>query len=436
MSAGKVVSVIIGSLILIVGIALLFGGGALVGVDLGFTDDEGFLTSPVADLERDTYAVVGEAALEGDWIWWYRHPTTIRIRMTGDVPVFLGIAPRVDLEAYLLDVSYSEIEEIDFKDYRKKRVWTAEYEDHIGPNAPAPPGDQVFWRASVQGGGTQDLIWEIEPGDWTLVVMNADGLRGIEMSGTVGVEAPWLLAVGIGLLAAGAVLTALGLALILLVARGARTAKPREPSDVQPVTSAGFPLTFKAELTEPLSPALWLVKWFLLIPHFLVLPFLWCGFAVSWLISLFAILFTGRYPRGLFDYNVGVMRWSWRVVFYSYDALGTDQYPPFTLQAGGYPADLDVAYPKRLSPGLALVKWWLLAIPHYIVVGVFQGGAGFEKCGLVFILTLFAAVTLLFTGKYPRNIFRLIVGLNRWTFRVFAYVALMTDVYPPFRLEE
>jgi hypothetical protein len=435
MKAGKVVSLILGSLILIAGIVMLFGGGALVGIDIGFTDDEGFLTSPPAGIERDTYAVVGDVALEGDWIWWYRHPTSARVRMAGDVPVFIGIGPRVDVEAYLLDVSYSEIEEIDFEEHRKGRIWTTEYDDHIGPNAPAPPGDQTFWRASASGEGTQDLVWEIEPGDWALVVMNADGSRGIDVSGSVGAEAPWLLAVGIGVLAAGVVLVLIGLALVLLVARRARTAEPQEAAEA-PATPGGFPLTFKAELTEPLSPALWLVKWFLLIPHFIVLPFLWCGFAVSWILSLFAILFSGRYPRGLFDYNVGVMRWSWRVAFYSYEALGTDEYPPFTLKAGGYPADLDVPYPERLSPGLVLVKWWLLAIPHYIVVGIFQGGAGFEQFGLIFILTMFAAVKLLFTGKYPKDIFRILVALNRWTFRVFAYVALMTDVYPPFRLEE
>lgn len=436
MSAGKVVSLIVGTLILLVGVAILFGGGVLVGVDRGFTDDEGFLTVPSAELERDTFAVAGEAVFEGDWVWWYRHPTTVRIRMTGERPILIGIAPRVDLEAYLADVSYSEIERIDFEDYRRDRVWTTEYEDHIGPNAPAPPAEQTFWRASVQGEGTQTLIWTIEPGDWMLVVMNADGSRGIDVTGTVGAETPWLLAVGIGLLAAGVVLVALGLALILFVARRSRGVVPQEPTETQPVVSGAFPLTFKAELIEPLSPALWLVKWFLLIPHFVVLPFLWAGLAVSWLLSLFAILFTGRYPRGLFDYNVGVMRWSWRVAFYSYDALATDQYPPFSLKAGGYPADLDVRYPERLSPGLALVKWWLLAIPHYIIIGVFQGGAGFYEFGLGFILSLFAAVTLLFTGKYPKDIFRLLVGINRWTFRVFAYVALMTDEYPPFRLDE
>ncbi|MEE8566226.1 MAG: DUF4389 domain-containing protein, partial [Candidatus Bipolaricaulota bacterium] len=100
------------------------------------------------------------------------------------------------------------------------------------------------------------------------------------------------------------------------------------------------------------------------------------------------------------------------------------------------PADLEVAYPERLSQGLVLVKWWCLAIPHYIVVGVLQGGAGFYSWGLVTILTMFAAITLLFTGRYPKDIFRLIVGMNRWAFRVFVYAALMTDQYPPFRLDE
>jgi len=199
---------------------------------------------------------------------------------------------------------------------------------------------------------------------------------------------------------------------------------------------ASYPLSLKGELTEPLSRWLWLVKWFLLIPHFIVLIFLWLAFVVMWLISLFAILFTGKYPRGLFDFNVGVLRWTWRVSFYSYGALGTDKYPPFTLKAGNYPADLEVAYPEKLSQGLVLVKWWLLAIPQYIVVCIFQGGLGFRYGGLVCVLALFAAVVLLFKGKYPRDNFDFIMGMNRWSYRVAAYAALTTDQYPPFRLAD
>ena len=151
------------------------------------------------------------------------------------------------------------------------------------------------------------------------------------------------------------------------------------------------------------------------------------------IIAFFAILFTGKYPKSLFDFNVGVLRWSWRVGFYSYQALGTDRYPPFSLDPDqDYPADLDIQYPEKLSRRLVLVKWWLLAIPHYIVIGVFMGGG--QGGGLVFILAIIAAIVVLFTGKYPEDIFKLVVGMNRWSLRVGAYAFLMRDEYPPFRL--
>src|SRR3954453_3257927 len=137
-----------------------------------------------------------------------------------------------------------------------------------------------------------------------------------------------------------------------------------------------YPLRLTGELSPRLSRGLWLVKWLLAIPHFVVLFFLWIAFVVVSVIALFAILFTGRYPRGLFDFNVGVLRWSWRVSFYSYSALGTAAYPPFTLaDVPDYPARLDVEYPESLSRGLVLVKWWLLALPQYLVVSVVAGGA-------------------------------------------------------------
>ena len=195
-----------------------------------------------------------------------------------------------------------------------------------------------------------------------------------------------------------------------------------------------YPVSIKGELTVPPGRGWWLLKWLLAIPHFVILAFLWIAFVVVWIIAFFAILFTEKYPRSLFDFNVGVLRWTWRVGFYSYEALGTDKYPPFTLKSVDYPADLEVAYPERLSRGLVLVKWWLLAIPHVIVTIIFQGGWGEGKAGLVPVLAIFGAVVLLFTGKYPESIFKLVIGMNRWSYRVCAYLSLMTDQYPPFRL--
>jgi hypothetical protein len=234
---------------------------------------------------------------------------------------------------------------------------------------------------------------------------------------------------------------------------GGGAGAPPPPAVVDRLENPRYPARLTGHVDPGLSRWMWLVKWFLAIPHLIVLFFLWFALIVTTVVAWFAILFTARYPHSLFTFNVGVLRWTWRVSFYAFTAIGTDRYPPFTLARTDYPADFDVDYPDHLSRGLVLVKSWLLAIPHLLIVGVLVGtsrtwvaapeddfgGAGRYTAGstvsLLSLLAFIAGVILLFTGRYLRSLFDLLIGLNRWVYRVAAYVALMRDEYPPFRLD-
>ncbi len=199
-----------------------------------------------------------------------------------------------------------------------------------------------------------------------------------------------------------------------------------------------YPARLSAELDEPLSRWRWLVKWFLAIPHVVVVVFLWIAVAILTIVASFAILFTGRYPRRVFDFNVAVIGWTWRMSYYAFSGIGTDRYPPFALHpATEYPAKFEVDYPARLSRGLVLVKWWLLALPHLLLVALLIGGLPFARVGggVVGLLTMAAGIVLLVQGRYPRALFDVIIGMDRWCYRVLTYVMLLRDEYPPFRFD-
>lgn len=451
MKVGRVIMLVVGVLMSMLGLALLTAT-AFLGWAYAFQRDNGYFTTPTEQYSTDTAALVSEdidLVVDENMPAGFGPEDLGRIMLRGtaaepDREVFLGVARRDDVDGYLAGVAHTELDDLDFFPFQPG------YRQIPGAGQPAPPGEQTFWSASASGPGTQELQWEFQEGNWTIVVMNADASPGVRVDLTAGVNLPILGPLTLWCMIGALVLLVIGVPLLVLGAVGIGRHLPPPVHAPHPAVAVvgPYPVTVRGDLDAP-SRWLWLVKWLLAIPHFVVLFFLSIAHFVITVIAGFAILFTARYPRPLFDFNVGVMRWWWRVSFYTYSALGTDRYPPFTLHRTDYPADFDVDYPERLSRGLVLVKWWLLAIPHYLILTVLVTGSStwvvsgdldspalYYAGSLLGILVLIAAIALLFTGRYPEGLFDLVVGINRWAYRVWAYAALMRDEYPPFRLDQ
>ena len=457
-----VVALVLGCLLLVPGISLLLGGGGLALEHAFGRDAAGYFSTAVTGLQTPTAAIIDKdlpLQLDAAAPSWLLNTLDINLRLqvavpAGAGPLFIGIGPVPDVEAYLSAVAHDQI-------VRVSRDGSPVLRRVGGNSAATAPTSQGFWLVQASGAASPELTWKATGGSVAVVLMNADGSPSLAAARvTVGARAGFLLPLALSLLGVGVLLTGGG-AWLLASGTGRRDrfsgpAVHRLPSDVgrvagtAPAGVAGSPVALTAQLDPGLSRWQWLVKWFLVVPHLFVLSLLWLALVAVTVLAGFSILFTGRYPRSLFEFNLGVLRWSWRVSFYAASGgIGTDRYPPFTLgPAPGYPATLDIAYPARLSRGLVLVKWWLLAIPQYLIVGLLLngwwgwtpvGGGGphlGQGGGILGLLVLITGIVLLVTGRYPRPLFDLIVGLNRWIYRVIAYAALMTDCYPPFRLDQ
>lgn len=422
--AGKIALAIVGALMALFAVGLLAGGVGLTWANGTQRDANGFFTGSSINLASGQYALTSTSidlgARPGDWF-----PSgqlaTVRITAQSEEPIFIGIGPADAVDGYLGGTGYSRVTRIG------SRGNDVAYHTTAGGAPASAPGAQTFWVTSAEGAGAQTVTWDLTKGTWAIVIMNSDVSAGVSVQASAGAKTDLLVPIAVAMLVGGMVMGGVAAVMMVVAFRS-----PAQAAEGLPTPSYGaYPLSLGAELDPELSRWQWLFKWLLALPHFVILGFLWVAFSFLTVIAGVAILFTGRYPRGIFDFNVGVLRWSWRVSYYSYGVLGTDRYPPFTLADADYPARLDVAYPEELSRGLVLVKWWLLAIPHYLIVGLLTSGLVWWSTdlnrsgnsilqlggGLIGLLVLVAAVALLVTGRYPQGLFDLVMGLNRWVYR-------------------
>jgi hypothetical protein len=447
MSASRILAAIFGAIVALVALGCIFGGAGLI-TAAALRSQEGVVWTDPIGLGSTRYAVTAPDVhirdYPGDWLSRGLIEVRFEVTPTNSKAIFAGVGPTADVNRYLAGVGRDTI--ADFGSWRA----TIETKGVEGAAPAARPADQRFWVASTEGNGTRSLVWVVGAGDWTVAMLNADGSEGIATRVRLGAYVPFLAPLGGGMLVIGLILAVLAIILLVWATTGSRGSSAAAPAYAPRSTAMAplYPVTIEGRIDPNLSRWMWLIKWILAIPHFIVLAFLWFAFCILTVVAFFAILFTGRYPRGIFEFNVGVLRWSWRVAFYAFNPAATDRYPPFTLEPTDYPARFDVAYPGELSRGLVLVKWWLLAIPHYIIVALFTNGliwwaqtpAGDSPVlrtggGVIGILVFVSLIALLFTGRYLTGLFDLIMGLNRWVFRVIAYAALMRDEYPPFRID-
>jgi Domain of unknown function (DUF4389) len=208
------------------------------------------------------------------------------------------------------------------------------------------------------------------------------------------------------------------------------TPPPPEPPSAPPPAgqppSGAYPVRFDAQRQDEYHRFLPLVKWLLAFPHYIVLIFVGIGAFLAIVAAWFAVLFTGRYPRGLFDFVVGTYRWGMRVTAYVY--LLTDEYPPFSLgEEPGYPVQVEIEYPEHVDRWRPLVAW-LLAFPYLLVAGILSYLAG--------IVAFIGIFVILFTRELPQGMFSLIVNPLRWQLRGNAYALWLVTRYPPFEWED
>jgi len=209
MNAGKIFSVAVSVIVLLIGLGLVAGGGALLWSNTFLRDSEGYYSTRTINIERDSYGVTtypAQIEFGPAWLFDWSQLVKVKLKATSNKNsgIFIGVAEEGDLLSYLNGVTYDEIRELDInRPFQPPRI---DYSEFPGGKLNAPPGEKGFWRASAAGEGTQVLKWGVEEGRYSLVLMNEDGSRGINVAGMIGVRVPIIGGIGVGLFIAGLVL--------------------------------------------------------------------------------------------------------------------------------------------------------------------------------------------------------------------------------------
>jgi hypothetical protein len=233
-SAGRIVALVFGILLVLPGLGLIAGGGILLWADANERSD-GFVVSPTEEFLSPGHALVTDTIdirTAGDWLPLSAALGTARVEVSaeGGQDVFVGIAPAADVTAYLGDVQRTVIDDLGFDA-------PATRSDQLPGGEPSgPPTAQDFWTAQTSGGGVQELTWDPAEGDWMLVIMNADGSAGVLVQARIGAEFPALGGIAWGVLVVGVVITAVAVVLLVVGIR-----RPAERPLVPPPGPAAVP---------------------------------------------------------------------------------------------------------------------------------------------------------------------------------------------------
>jgi len=227
-TVGRVLLLVFGSIIALIGLGIAAGGGFLLYANGRLKDDQGFFTSRTERFATASVAIatrdldVGNAGPLTD----SGRFATIRIRATPADPtraIFIGIGPVDQVNRYLQGVAHLQLVDLDYSPFK------VTYTPVPGRARATPPALQPFWAARVSGRGRQDLVWGVKDGTWSAVLMNATGAPGVDARASVGVKIQHLVPIGVGLLVGGLLIAGGGALMIYFGGRPPRQPPPAAP---------------------------------------------------------------------------------------------------------------------------------------------------------------------------------------------------------------